>query len=68
MNKIVPISELQSQAKKYVDQVRKTFEEFLATQQEMAFPDWKKRLQRTEKESQQGKGLALEAYLHKRKH
>jgi len=88
MDNIIPISDLQSKAKKYVDQVRKTaepivitqrgraaavlisyteFEGLKATQQEMSFPDWKKRLQRAQKESEQGKGISLESYLHDRK-
>lgn len=87
MDKIIPISDLQSKAKKYVEQVKKTeqpviitqrgratavlvsyesFEGLLATQDEMSFPDWGKRLQRAEKESREGKGAALEAYLTKR--
>ena len=87
MDKIIPISDLQSKAKKYVDQVRKTeqpvivtqrgraaaviigietYEGFLATQEEMSYPDWKRRLARARKESQEGKGSSLDAYLHRR--
>ncbi|MBI3553420.1 MAG: type II toxin-antitoxin system Phd/YefM family antitoxin [Elusimicrobia bacterium] len=88
MDKIIPISDLQSKAKKYVDQVKKTsepvvitqrgraaavlvnyddFEGIMAAQQEMSFPDWRKRLERARKESAEGKGLELDAYLRKRK-
>lgn len=86
MNKIIPISDLQSHAKKYVDQVKKTkepvvitqrgraaailveyenYEGHLATQDEMSYPDWKKRLARAQKES--GSGILLETYLKKKK-
>ena len=73
MDKIIPISDLQTKAKKYVDQVRETetpvivtqrgrpsavlvsyesYEGLLATQDEMSFPDWRKRLARAKR----GKG------------
>ncbi len=88
MDNIIPISDLQSKAKKYVDQVKKTaepvvitqrgraaavlisyaeFEGLKATQQEMSFPVWKKRLQRAQRESEQCKVISLESYLHDRK-
>ncbi|OGR90248.1 MAG: hypothetical protein A3J74_10345 [Elusimicrobia bacterium RIFCSPHIGHO2_02_FULL_57_9] len=88
MDKIIPISDLQSKAKKYIEQVKKTdepiivtqrgrasavlvsyesYEGFLATQNEMSFPDWQKKLSRAQKESREGKGVALESYLQKRK-
>jgi prevent-host-death family protein len=86
MDKIIPISDLQSKAKKYVDQVKKTsepvvitqrgraaavlvnyeeFEGLVATQREMSFADWGKRLERAKHES--GKGMSLESYLKRRK-
>jgi prevent-host-death family protein len=86
MNQIIPISDLQSSAKRYVDQVRKTdrpvivtqrgrpaavlvsyedFEGFEATRDEMAFSDWRRRLARAEKESKEGRGVELGAYLKK---
>ena len=85
MNQIIPISDLQTQAKKYVDQVKKTkepvvvtqrgraavmlvdletYEGHMATQDEMSYPDWKKRLSRAQREA--GSGVLLETYLHKR--
>lgn len=88
MDTIIPISDLQTKAKKYVDQVKKTaepivitqrgraaavlvnydeFEGLRAAQREMSFPDWKKRLERAEKESGHAKGVELEDYLQKRK-
>lgn len=87
MEKIIPISDLQSQAKKYVEQVNKTdepvivtrrgraaavlvsydsFEGLLATQDEMAFGDWRQRLAKAKSESESGKGASLESYLQKR--
>lgn len=87
MDKIIPISDLQSQAKKYVDQVKETdqpvvitqrgraaavlvsfevYEGFLATRDEMSYPDWERRLRRATKESKHGKGMTLEAYLKRR--
>lgn len=83
MDRIIPISDLQSKAKKFVEQVKRTdqpivvtqrgraaavlvsyesYEGFLATQDEMSFPDWRQRLARAEKESSEGKGMTLEAY------
>ena len=85
MNKIIPISDLQSHAKRYVDQVKKTkepvvitqrgraaailvdieiYEGRAATQDEMSYPDFKKRLARARKES--GSGIPLESYLKKK--
>ncbi len=87
MENIIPISLLQSQAKRYVDQVKKTekpiivtqrgkaaavlvdyesYEGFLATQSEMRFADWPKRLLRAEKELRKGTGATLESYRKKR--
>ena len=87
MDRIIPISDLQSKAKKYVDQVKdtdesvvvtqrgraaavlvsyETYEGFLATRDEMSYPDWKMRLARAEKESKGGGGASLSAYLKKR--
>ncbi|MBI5881851.1 MAG: type II toxin-antitoxin system Phd/YefM family antitoxin [Elusimicrobia bacterium] len=87
MDKIIPISDLQSKAKRYVDQVRRTeepvvitqrgraaavlvsfeaYEGFLATRDEMSYPDWSKRLRRARAESAAGKTLALESYLRRR--
>jgi prevent-host-death family protein len=87
MDKVIPISDLQSHAKKYVDQVKDTdqpvvitqrgraaavlvsydtFEGFLATRDEMSYPDWKRRLQRALKESHQGKRVTLDAYVKRR--
>jgi len=88
MDKIIPISDLQTKAKKYVEQVRETEEPVIVTQRgrasavlvsyeayegmravqdEMTFPDWKERLERARKESAEGKGLSLEAYVARRK-
>lgn len=87
MDKIIPISDLQTKARKYVEQVRETaqpvivtrrgrpsavlvsyesFEGLLATQDEMSYPDWKKRLARAKKESRLGRGASLEGYAAKR--
>jgi len=87
MDKIIPISDLQSKAKKYVEQVKETdqpviitqrgraaavlvsvesYEGFLATRDEMSNPDWKKRLRRAGKESDQGRGVTLDAYVKRR--
>ncbi len=83
MNKIIPISDLQTSAKKYVEQVRETdepvivtqrgrasavlvsyesYEGLMATQDEMTFPDWRKRLARAKKEGAAGKTVSLEEY------
>lgn len=87
MDKIIPISDLQTRAKQYVDQVKETdqpvvitqrgraaavlvsyesYEGFLATRDEMTYPDWKQRLQRARRESRQGKGISLDAYVKRR--
>jgi len=87
MDKVIPISDLQSKAKKYVEQVRETdepvvitqrgraaavlvsyeaFEGFLATRDEMAYPDWERRLRRASKESRQGRSVTLDAYVKRR--
>lgn len=87
MNNIIPISDLQSRAKKYVDQVKATdeavivtqrgraaavlvsyeaYEGFLATQDEMSFPDWRKRLSRAERESREGQGVTMDVFLKQR--
>lgn len=87
MDRIIPISDLQSKAKRYVDQVKETdqpvvitqrgraaavlvsfesYEGFLATKDEMGYLDWESRLRRARKESNEGKGVALETYLKKR--
>ena len=87
MDKIIPISDLQSKAKKYVDQVRDTdqavvitqrgraaavlvsfdsYEGFLATRDEMSYPDWERRLARATKESAEGKAVTLDAYVKRR--
>jgi len=81
MEKIIPLSDLHSKTKKFVDQVSKTreplvitqggraaailvdyetYEGHLATQDEMSFPDWEKRLNRAKQE--RGKGVSLEAF------
>lgn len=88
MERIIPISDLQSGAKKYVEAVRETghpivitrrgraaavlvdYESYwghLDTQDELSYPDWKKRLARAGEESRKGSGLLLETYLKKRK-
>ena len=85
MNQIIPISDLQTHAKKYVEQVKKTlepvivtqrgraaailvdyhaYEGHLASQDELTYPDWRKRLIRAHQES--GSGIPLESYLKKR--
>ncbi len=81
MEKIIPISDLQSKAKKFVEQVHKTHEPVIitqrgratailvdyemyeghqATQDEMTYPDWEKRLAKAKQEK--GKGVSLEEY------
>jgi prevent-host-death family protein len=87
MDRVIPISDLQSKAKKYVDQVKDTdqpvvitqrgraaavlvsydaFEGFLATRDEMSYPDWRRRLQKAIRESGQGKRVTLDAYVKRR--
>lgn len=87
MEKVIPISDLQSKAKKYVDQVKETdqavvitqrgraaavlvsfeaYEGFLATRDEMGYPDWDRRLRRAQAESQRGKRMSLDAYVKRR--
>jgi len=87
MDKVIPISDLQSKAKKYVEQVKETeqpvvitqrgraaavlvsyeaYEGFLATRDEMSYPDWENRLRRAEKESRSGKRMSLDAYVKRR--
>jgi hypothetical protein len=56
----------QSQAKKYVDPVKETFEGFLATRDEMSYPDWKRRLERARRESERGKRVTLDGYVKRR--
>lgn len=84
MERIIPISDLQSKAKRWVEQVKSTdepvivtqrgraaavlvsfdaYEGLLATRDETSFPDWKRRLARARKESRDGKGVELEAFL-----
>ena len=41
-----------------------TYQGFLATQDELSFPDWRRRINRAKRES--GKGTSLETYLRKR--
>lgn len=81
MEKIIPISDLQSKAKQFVEQVNKThdpiiitqrgraaailvdyqtYEGHMATQDEMAYPDWQSRLERANQE--RGKGISLEEF------
>ena len=88
MEKVIPISDLQTSAKKYVEQVKETdvpvvitqrgraaavlvsydaFEGFLATRDEMSYPDWEQRLQRAKRESQRGQRVTLDAYIKRRK-
>jgi prevent-host-death family protein len=88
MDRIIPISDLQTKAKKYVEQVRETdepvivtqrgrasavlvsyesYEGLLATQDEMTFPDWRKRLARAKREEAAGKTIPLEEYASRRK-
>lgn len=87
IDKIVPISDLQSKARQIVDQVQRTetpivitrrgraaavlldyatYEGLVAMQDEMSFPDWRKRLDRAEKEFRSGKAIALEDYVRAR--
>ena len=85
MGKVIPISDLQSQAKKYVDQVKETDQPVVITQRgraaavlvsydtfegatrdEMSYPDWKSRLQRALRESDEGKRVTLDAYVKRR--
>ncbi len=81
MEKIVPISDLQSKAKEFVEQVNKThspivitqrgraaailvdiesYEGHIATNDEMSYPDWEKRL--TQANQERGKGVNLEDF------
>ncbi len=81
MEKIIPISDLQSKAKQFVEMVNKTrepliitqrgraaailvdvrtYEGHMATQDEMSYPDWEKRLERAKQE--RGKGVSLEEF------
>jgi prevent-host-death family protein len=87
MDKVIPISDLQTKAKKYVDQVKETdqpvvitqrgraaavlvsyeaYEGFLATRDEMGYPDWEERLERAQRESRRGKHMTLDAYVKRR--
>ena len=87
IERIIPVSDLRSKAKKYVDFVRLTEEPVIITQRgyaaamlvnyetyygrqitlnEKSYPDWKKRLARAERETREGKGIELNAYLKKR--
>ncbi len=87
MDKIIPISDLQTKAKQYVEQVKETdqavvitqrgraaavlvsvdaYEGFIATRDEMSYPDWKTRLRRARRESREGKHLSLDAYVARR--
>lgn len=87
MDKIIPISDLQTKAKQYVDQVRdtdqpvvitqrgraaavlvsvETYEGFVATRDEMSYPDWSRRLALAERESRAGKSITLDAYVKRR--
>jgi prevent-host-death family protein len=43
------------------------FEGMLITLDEMTYPDWKAKLQRALRESKEGKGIELEAFLRKEK-
>jgi hypothetical protein len=63
MDRIIPISDLQTKAKKYVE----SYEGMLAMLDEMSFPDWRKRLERARRESKAGKSISLETYLARRK-
>jgi prevent-host-death family protein len=88
MDKIIPISDLQTKAKKYIDQVRETeeaiivtqrgrasavlvnyevYEGMLALQDEMSFPDFKKRMAQARREQAAGKTFSLEEVLAQRK-
>ena len=81
MEKIIPISDLQSKARQFVEQVNRTrepliitqrgraaailvdcetYEGHAATQDEMSYPDWEKRLARAKKE--RGTGVSLEDF------
>jgi hypothetical protein len=42
------------------------YEGFLATRDEMSYPDWERRLRQAGRESKQGKGVSLDAYLKRR--
>lgn len=42
------------------------FEGYLMTLDEMSYPDWQERIARAERESREGKGITLEAYMKKR--
>jgi prevent-host-death family protein len=87
MGKIIPISDLQTKAKQYVEEVRETdqavvitqrgraaavlvsveaYEGFIATRDEMSYPDWQTRLRRAQKESRAGKYASLDAYVARR--
>lgn len=87
MNNIVPITDLQQNTRRYVQQVRETrevivitqrgraaavlapaedFEGYLATLEEMSYPDWQEKLERAEKDLDAGRGITLEEYEKKR--
>jgi prevent-host-death family protein len=87
MDKIIPISDLQTKAKQYVEQVKETdqpvvitqrgraaavlvsveaYEGFIATRDEMSYPDWETRLRRARREAKQGKTVSLDAYVKRR--
>jgi len=42
------------------------YEGFLATRDEMSYPDWERRLKQAHREAKQGKGISLDAYLKRR--
>ena len=44
-----------------------TYEGMLATREELAYPDWRRRLERAESDSRAGKGVALADYKKSRK-
>jgi hypothetical protein len=43
-----------------------SYEGWLATRDEMSYPDWESRLRRAQRESKQGRGVSLDAYLERR--
>jgi hypothetical protein len=49
----------------YPDMIE-SYHGLIGTLHEMSYPDWKRRLRRARWESQQCKGLSLDAYLERR--
>lgn len=87
MDKIIPISDLQTKAKQVIEEVRDTdqavvitqrgraaavlvsvdaYDGFVATRDEMSYPDWEARLRRARREAKAKKSVPLETYVARR--